>query len=70
MLYDFEFGHKVTKVTKIIYGAVDHRIKKIHSGYKNLNDQARSSKPKSVDSEAVLHPASSSQRVSGEFGIS
>ena len=49
--------------------------KKFHPVYKNLNDQARSGKPKTVDSEALLqtmeaNPVGNTRRVSGEFSIS
>ena len=49
---------------------VNKWIKKFRSGCKNLHNQARSGRPKTVDSEAVLqgietNPASSTWRVSG-----
>ena len=44
------------------------------SNFKNLNDQARSSRPETVDSEAMLQEteanlASSTWRVSGELTV-
>ena len=61
-------------------GALDHStvtrwFKKFRSSYKNLEDQTRSSRPKTLDSEAVLQAievnlASSIRRLSGELGIS
>ena len=85
MLSEFELGHKVAEAAKNIcfakgVGAIDHRtvtrwLKKFLSGFKNFNDHARSSKPQTVDLEAVLQAvdakqASCTRRVSGEFGIS
>ena len=64
MLYIFELGHSTTKATKNICrakceGAVDHStvtrwFKKFCLGCKNLNDQARSSRPKTMDSKVTL----------------
>ena len=58
---------------------VNHRrvtrwLKKFCSGYKSLEDQLKSGKPNTVDSEVVLQAieknlASSTRRVSGEHGI-
>ena len=49
---------------------VDQRwFKKFYSGCKNLDDQASSGKPKTMDSKAMLQ-LSSTQRVSGELSIS
>ena len=46
-------GAKNTVCSKV-EGAVDHRgLEKFFSGCKNLNDQARSGRPKTLDSEAV-----------------
>ena len=50
-------------------------VQEILLGLKNLDDQARSGRPKSVDSKAVLQAieenmVSNIQRVSGELGIS
>ena len=60
--------------------AVDHStltrwFKKFCFGCKNLDDQARFGKPKTMDSEVVsqttaANPVSSTWRVSGELGIS
>ena len=84
MIYEFEVGHYTVEATKNICCAksgrvLNHKIitrllKKFRSGYKNLTDQARSVRPKSVDSKAVLlaievNTVSSTQRVSGELGI-
>ena len=59
---------------------VDHqtmngRFKKFRSGYKNLDDQVKSDRPKTVDSKTVhqaiaTNPSCSICRVSGELGIS
>ena len=85
ILYEFELGHKAAEATKNIRcakgeDAVDHStvtrwFKKFRSGCKNLDDQARSGRPKTVDSEAVFqaieaNPKSSTRKVSGELGIS
>ena len=61
-------------------GAVNHSLvtkclKKFCLGCKKLDDQARSSWPKAIDSKAVLQaieatPASSTQEVSSKLGIS
>ena len=60
-------------------GVLDHSIvtrwsKKFCSGCKNLNDQAKSGRPKTMDSEIMLqaieaNPVSSTHRVPSEFGI-
>ena len=47
---------------------VTRRFKKFCSGCKNLDNQARSSWPKTGGS-ALTHPMSSTLRVSGEMGI-
>ena len=64
MLYKFKMGHNSAKATKSIYyakdeGAFDHCIitkwfKKFHSGCKNLNDQAGSGRPKTMNSEITF----------------
>ena len=84
ILYEFEMGHDAVESTKNIFcvkseGAVDHStvtwgFRKFCSGYKNFNNQTRSSRPKIVDSETVFqaietNPLSSTQRVLGELGI-
>ena len=61
-------------------GAVDHSTvtkwsKKFHSSCMYLDNQARSGRPKTVDSKVLLqanevNPASSILRVSGELSIS
>ena len=86
MLYNFKLGHNITESTKNICcaakgeGAVDHVtvtrwFKKFCSVCKNLNDQARVDKPKSMDSEAMFQTietnlVSNTWRVSGELDIS
>ena len=63
MLYKSELDHNTMKVTKNNCakgeGTVDHCtvtrwFKKICLGYKNLNNQQRLGRLKSMDSEAVL----------------
>ena len=78
-------GYNTTEATKNIcyakgessvdYSAVSRWLKKFHLGCKNLDEQAKSGRPKTVDSEALLqvieaNPASYTQRVSGELSIS
>ena len=63
-LYNFELVHNTVEATKNICcvvdeGAVDHSTvtrwwKEFCLGYKNLHYQAKSGRPKTVDSEAVL----------------
>ena len=79
MLYKFNLGYSATKATKNIScikaeGTVDHGtvtkwFKKFHLGCKNLDNQARSDKSKTVNSEAVpramkVNPVSRTHRVS------
>ena len=81
MLYMFELCHNIAKATENICcvkgeGSVDHStvtrgLKKFCLGYKNLNDQAKSIGPKTIDSEAMQQAieanlASSTRRVLGE----
>ena len=64
MLHEFKLGRNATKATKSICcakdeGVIDHSIltkwfKKFCSGYKNLNKQERSGRPKTMDFKAVL----------------
>ena len=59
----------------IVHGAVTRWLEKFCLGCQNLDDQARSDNPNTMESEAGLktievNPASSARRVSGEFGIS
>ena len=64
MLYEFKLSHDTMEATESIFCAeskcaVDHRtgaiwLKKFYLGCKNLNNQARSGRCKTVDSEAVL----------------
>ena len=85
MHYKFELGQNATEATKNIccikdedtvdYSTVIRWFKLFCSGSKNLDNQARSCRPKSMDFKAVLqvlvaNPASSSQRVSGKLSIS
>ena len=85
IFYDFERDRHTGETTNSIrcakdesvvdYNTVTRLFKKFCSDYKNLDNQARSSRFKSVDFEIVLlviepNPASSAQRVSGELGIS
>ena len=75
-LYEFEMVQNTVEATKNICwakddGAVDYSVvtrwvKKFCTGCKNLNDQARSGRPKTTESEAMLqaieaNPASSPQ---------
>ena len=73
--------HNATEVLKkLVVRNVDHMtvtrwFKKFHKGYENLDDQAKSSRPHTVDSLVVLQtieatPESRIWRVSGEVGIS
>ena len=62
MIYKFELGHNAMEAAKNIYSTKDEgvfhyntvtrRFKKFYSGYKDFDDQTRSSQPESVDSEA------------------
>ena len=85
MLYKSELSHNTTEATKNIYHtkgvvAVYHStvfkwFKKFHFGYKNFGNQARSGRPKAMDSEAVLQAretnlTSTTWRVSGKLAIS
>ena len=57
MLHEFELSHNATEAMKNIFcvkSLVTWWLKKFRSGCKNLDDQARSSWLKTVDSEAVL----------------
>ena len=85
ILYKFKLSHNPTEATKNICSeksedTVDHSIvmwwlKKFCIECKNIKDQIRSGKPKSVNSVVSLrareaNPVKSSQRLSGEFNIS
>ena len=85
MLYKFDLVDNTAEVTKNICsmkdeGTVDQSkvtrwFKKFHEGCKNFDDQARSDRLKTMDSKMMLqpieaHPASNTQRVSGEHSIS
>ena len=85
MVYQFKLDHNATEATKNIFcvkvkGAVDYStvnkwFKKFCLGCKYLDEQARAGTLKSLDSEVMLKSikaelASSTQRVSGELGIS
>ena len=78
--YTIELDHNAVEATKNICrakgeGAVDRNtvnrwFKKFHAGCKNLNEQARSDRPKSVDSDSKLqavasNSATSTRRVPG-----
>ena len=60
MLSEFKLDHDIAKAIKsiccvIVEGTVHHQmVKKFSSGCKNLNDQKKSDKPKTMDSQAVL----------------
>ena len=84
MLYEFELCHNIAEATKNICAkgevtidnsTISKWLKKFCSGYRNLDDWARSCKFKSIASEAVLKAieanlASSTWRVSVELKIS
>ena len=81
ILYEFEQGHNTVKTTNNICcakgeGAVDHIwLQKFWSGYRNLDNQARTGRFKTMGSEAMLqvikaNPVSSTWAVSGELSIS
>ena len=84
LLYMFQLGHNAAEATKTFSyakeGTVDHSIvtrwfKKFRLGRKNLDNQTRPGRPKTVDSKTVLkvkeaNPASGDRRVSGERDIS
>ena len=64
MIYKFEQDCNALEATKNIfcmkgedtvdYNTISRRFKKFCLGYKNLNDQARSGRPNTMDSEAML----------------
>ena len=64
MLYKFELGRNPAKAAKniccmkgesaVYHSAVTKRFKKFYWDCKNLDDQTRSARPKTVDSEVVL----------------
>ena len=85
MLYEFRLGHNDVEATKNIccvksegmvhYNRVTRWFKKFCLGCKNLNDQARSERPKTMESEVVLQAIKpnlviSIQRVSSKLNIS
>ena len=85
MLYEFELDPNAAEATKNICcakdgGTVDNSrvtrwLKIVCLGCKNLNNQAKSGRPRSMDSETMLQAietnlASSTWRVSGELSIS
>ena len=55
MLYEFELDLNAAEETKIF---IDHRTvsKKFRLGCQTFDNQARSARPKTVDTEAVLQP--------------
>ena len=82
MTYIFKLGHNVAEATKNNFcakdeGTVDHSNQMVQeiSLSKDLSNQAKLDNPKTVDSETMLpsievNTVSSTQRVSGELGIS
>ena len=83
--YKFKLGHNTIEAIKNIYcikgeHIVDHStlnrwFKKFYLSFRNLDDQARLGRLKTVHSKAVLQAievnlASSTWRVSGELGLS
>ena len=82
MLYEFKLGHNTMEANKIICCIKDEGIvdpitvtRWFKKFFQELDDQASSDRPKTVDSAAMFQAietdlASSIQRVSGEFGIS
>ena len=64
LFFEFELDHSTTEAIKnifcakgggaVVYSTVTRRFKKFCSGCKNLEDQVRSSGPKTADSIAVL----------------
>ena len=85
ILYEFELGHNIVEATKNVCcaktkGAVDRStvtrwFNKFCSGWKNVDNQARLSRAKTVDSEAVLKaieadPGISTRGISGKLSIS
>ena len=84
MLYEFKLDHNALEATRkncvksedaVDHGTVTRWVKKFCSSRKNLNEQARSDRPKTIESDAVFHAiqanlVSSTRRVSGVFGIS
>ena len=80
----FKLGHNAMKAIKNICcmkneGKVDHNtvtrwLKKFHSSCKNVHDQGRLGRSKTVDSKVVFqnietNPVSTTQRVSSKFSI-
>ena len=85
MLRKFKLGHNTEKATKNIcctkdegtadQSTVSRWFKKFHSGCKNINDQAKSGRLRSMDSGAMFltieaNPVSSIRAVSGKLSIS
>ena len=84
MVNAFKQNHNAIEIAQTIYyvkdeSAVNHStvkrwFKKFRPGYKNLDNQAKSGRPKTVDSVVVLkameaNSTSSTWRLSGELGI-
>ena len=76
MLYGFKQDHKIVEAIKnICFAKGEGGVKeKFRSSRKNLDDQARSGRPKTIDFEDVLlsiavNPVSNTWRVSGELVI-
>ena len=85
LLYEFKLGHNTAEATKNIYcmngeGIVDHStvtrwLKKFYLCSKNIDDQARSGRLKTVHSEAMFqaieaNSMSNIRRISCDFSIS
>ena len=82
MLFKFKQGYEAANniwymkgEVAVDYNAVTRWLKKLHSGYKNLNNQTRSGRSKIMAFKAMLQVVkanlvSGTYRVSGEFGIS
>ena len=78
MLYEFNVSHNTTEATKISCcmkrdSIASRSFKKFLSGCKNLNDQTRSGRPKTVNSEAIAieaNLASCTWDISSKLGIS
>ena len=79
IIYEFELGHNTIEVTKKIYcvkgestlyhNTVTRSFKKFQSGCKNLDNQARPDRPKTLVSKAVLQTIETKQ-VSNTWSVS
>ena len=80
ILYEFELDHNPAEATKKIcyvkgesavnHNAVSRWSKKFYTSLKNLDNQARSGRLKTIDYKAVLQVMRQTQRVSDKFSIS